>query len=326
MAYQGYVMNKSVLVTSIGSDSGISVIKRLKNEGYRVIGCNCYPKELVVASRIVDVFYRVPKVNEKGYKALIEQICNKEKIRFVIPLTDLDVDWLSDNFEYEKKWGCVFCISDRSTIRLCRNKKKLSEFCDNLKSVKSIPCIEIENVLKQNEYPYICKPVCGRSSEGIYYLRNKKDLEYYFDKIIDGYVIQPYIEGNIYCADVIRDPKTSKVVVVVREELIRTIKGLGVSVVVKRDYRIEEASKELVDFLKIKGCVNFEFIKDRDNNIYLLDCNPRFSGGIEFSCKAGYNMINNSMRIFGGTSEGIDDFIIEDELYFGKVYEVYETC
>lgn len=42
-----------------------------------------------------------------------------------------------------------------------------------------------------------------------------------------------------------------------------------------------------------------EFIKN-DKGYYLIDINPRFSAGIAFSCKIGYDFINAHLDCFSG--------------------------
>lgn len=52
--------------------------------------------------------------------------------------------------------------------------------------------------------------------------------------------------------------------------------------------------------LNIWGCVNFEFVEKEEQEWYLLECNPRFSGGTAFSSMAGYDMVKNHLRCFTG--------------------------
>ena len=52
---------KTALVTAIGSFSADIVIKSLKKQGLKVIGCDIFPKEWVVDAYSVDVFYQVPR-------------------------------------------------------------------------------------------------------------------------------------------------------------------------------------------------------------------------------------------------------------------------
>ena len=56
--------------------------------------------------------------------------------------------------------------------------------------------------------------------------------------------------------------------------------------------------------MNVKGCVNFEFIEHHTEQgevlWYFLECNPRFAGGVAFSCMAGYDMVKNHLRCFAG--------------------------
>lgn len=43
--------------------------------------------------------------------------------------------------------------------------------------------------------------------------------------------------------------------------------------------------------------MNFEFIK-AENGYFLMDINPRFSAGIAFTTKSGYNLVKSHLNCF----------------------------
>ena len=51
---------KTVVVTAIGSFSADIVIKKCRENGIRVIGCDVYPGEWIADAGNVDAFYQVP--------------------------------------------------------------------------------------------------------------------------------------------------------------------------------------------------------------------------------------------------------------------------
>ena len=53
-------MSRTILVTAVGSFSAAAVVGNYKKEGFRVIGCDIYPAEWIVASGEVDRFYQAP--------------------------------------------------------------------------------------------------------------------------------------------------------------------------------------------------------------------------------------------------------------------------
>lgn len=83
---------KTVLITAIGSFSADIVIKKCRENGMRVIGCDIYPREWVVDAGNVDAFYQVPRATEaEAYPEALLEICSREKVDGILPLTDVEV-------------------------------------------------------------------------------------------------------------------------------------------------------------------------------------------------------------------------------------------
>ena len=51
---------RTVIVTAIGSFSADIVIKKCRENGIRVIGCDVYPREWIADAGNVEAFYQVP--------------------------------------------------------------------------------------------------------------------------------------------------------------------------------------------------------------------------------------------------------------------------
>ena len=100
--------------------------------------------------------------------------------------------------------------------------------------------------------------------------------------------------------------------------MLRTLSGAGTSVKIISDTEILHASKEIAEALNVLGCVCFEFIRSTDGRLYFMECNPRFSGGIAFSCEAGYDCVINHIRCY--CNESIDGFDLSHELYIARKY------
>ncbi len=316
-----------VLITAIGSFSADIVIKKLKQAGYYLVGTDIYPKEWIADAYNVDVFYQVPKTtNEFSYLKCIKSICREHNISYLIPLTDVEVDFYNKHRLFFKEIGISICISGDATIRICRNKKLLEEFI----IIHEIPILTIPTyyLFESNSIPFdlpiIAKPVDGRSSQGLIMvnsLEEWKNLKSCCDN--DKYIVQPKIEGKVVTVDVIRDNNGKQFIATPRLELLRTLNGAGTSVKVFYDKQLEEQCKKLADALNIIGCVNFEFIFDSKGNYHFIECNPRFSGGVEFSCLAGYDYVLNHIRCFMG--KDISSSRERHEMYIARKYEEYIT-
>lgn len=322
-----YLKHKTALVTAIGSYAADVVIKNLKTLGFKVIGTDIYAREWIADAYNVSEFYQVPKVADKEefFKA-IDFICNEENITHIIPSTDIEVDFFNEYRNYFEDKNITICISSEETLSICRNKKTQQEFIDqHVSSVNTIPTLKVEkDMAAPFEYPMVCKPFDGRSSQGLRYVYTEEDWEAV--KTCAGsekYIVQPKIKGRIVTVDVVRQKDGKATIAIPRVELLRTLNGAGLSVKVYPDETLKSMCIDLANALNIIGCVNFEFIKAEDGKYHYIECNPRFSGGVEFSCIAGYDCIGNHIRAF--ENKEIDHFNLNREIYIARKYEEYVT-
>jgi carbamoyl-phosphate synthase large subunit len=314
----------NIFVTAIGSFSADIVIKSLKSHGHYVVGCDIYPKEWIVDSYNVNQFYQAPYVdNKEEYITFIEEICNKNKIEYIFPLTDPEVDLLSCEKERLLKKNIHVCISNERTIKLCRDKYQLPTFLlgngiNNIIPTKYLGDVDIV------ELPAFIKPISGRSSEGCKAVFDEKEYAYLKDTLPrNKYIVQPYIQGNILTVDVVRDPITDEVVCIARRELLRNKSGAGTTVEIIENTELEAICISIARKVGIIGAVNFEFIESDDGEIYLLEINPRFSGGLEFSHMAGYDVVNNHLKCFLG--KPINEKGLIRKMIIARKYEEYVT-
>ena len=315
----------TVLVTAIGSLAADIVIKNLKKEGYQVVGSDIYPKEWIVDAYSVDRFFQVPlAADSAAYVNALIGICMENKVNYLIPLTDVEIDVLKNNRNLFDVIGTTICISSDKTIEICRDKRKTAQYLQQASSIKRIPTLSASQISLNSDFnigfPMIAKPYNGRSSNGIQRIHTTQELDVFLDsKTTNGYIIQPFISGKVVTVDVIRQADGKKIIAIPRLENLRTANGLGTSVHIFHDHVLQEECCLLADHLEIIGCVNFEFIKTGEGCYYFLECNPRFSGGVEFSCMVGYDLISNHIRCFMG--EPIDELESYRDCYIARKYE-----
>lgn len=318
---------KRILVTAIGSMAADIVIKTLHSNGHYVAGTDIYPKEWVVDARNVDVFYNVPCVDDGNrYVERLKEICLEQQIEYIIPLTDVEIDVLNAN-RHRFDHVAVLCMSDYGTICVCRNKRKTADILRRKAVCHTVPVYSGEEMDKLTvTFPVVAKPADGRSSQGlrIFQEQGAEELRSFYSRVRGGrYLFQPYLAGDIVTVDVVRDRRTNQCVAAARRELLRTQNGAGLSVQVFRDAGLEGQCAGIAEVLDINGCVNFEFIETGNRTRYFMECNPRFSGGVEFSVLSGYDFVTNHLRCFDGS--GIEYPGRIQEHYIARKYEEYIT-
>ena len=305
------------LITAIGSMSAECAIKQLKEEGHYVVGCDIYPGEWHYETKLCDSFYRAPfATKEKEYIHFLIDVCKKEQIRFIVPLTDLEIDVIDRNrIDFEKS-GIGLCMQSTDVLKIARNKDALNKAFLKDANVPSIRTCLLKELPDDFPFPCIAKPYNGRSSEGL--LRNATREQVLAIENKSVYIIQEQLEGNVFTVDYVRNAQSGKDASVPRQELLRTKNGAGLTVRTCNDKVLLQLVSHIGNILNINGCVNMEFIFS-NGKYYLIDINPRFSAGVAFSVVSGYNMILNHIRCF--VNEDIDNPIIIQERIIIKKYE-----
>ncbi|MCG8411255.1 MAG: ATP-grasp domain-containing protein [Bacteroidales bacterium] len=284
--------DNKILVTAIGSFSGDIVIKSLKKNN-NIIACDIYEKSWIANADLVDKFYQVSKSvqDPNSYVTELIDICKLEKVKYLVPLTDPEIDILINYVDNFKEIGCELLLPEKNTVINCRDKRRYPKLVEEIEHLESIPSLK-----DINSFPVIGKKYNGRSSEGVIIIENKEIYSYY--KKNPDYIFQPLLQGDIITVDVVRDKK-GNIFSLARKELLRSANGAGLTVEIIQDSFIEKIITDLVIKLNVLGCINIELIKVKDQ-YYLMDINPRFSAGISFSLLAGYNFVENHMKCFLG--------------------------
>lgn len=308
-----------ILITAIGSMSAECAIKHLKSAGYFIVGCDIYPKEWHYETKLCDKFYRAPlATHEEEYIHFLLSLCKINKLKYLIPLTDLEIDVINKSKYLFEQQGITLCMQKSEILDIVRNKLKLYQTFYEDKNVPSLRTSLLSEMPSDFPLPCIAKPYNGRSSEGLIRNATEKQITTIENKEI--YIVQEQIAGEIFTVDYVRNAKTGNDVAIPRKELLRTKNGAGLTVQIVSNPSLIKLSSYIGNKLNINGCINMEFILN-DGKYYLIDINPRFSAGIAFTTCSGYNMVLNHLHCF--KNEDIDKQIdIKEQIIIKKYDEV----
>jgi len=287
----------NILVTAIGSFSADCVINRLKDKGHKVIGCDIYPSNWHAVAGDCDKVYQVPfATEEKKYVSALIEICKKEQIESIFPLTDLEIDVLNRRREDFANSNITLFIQSEQCLNIARDKYAMHTLFKNDKIVNVPYSVCSEELTMDFPIPSVAKPINGRSSEGLKKITKAKDLK---DLIgTDNYIVQKNISGPIFTVDYVRDTFGNDFAIP-REELLRTKNGAGTTIRITPNKTLINTTSYIGEKLGIIGCVNMEFIFN-EGCFYLIDINPRFSAGVAFSIFIGYDMVISHLNSFIG--------------------------
>lgn len=310
----------NVLITSVGSNTSIGIIKALRKAGnIRIVGTDINEAHLCAGALLVDEFVITPMASEgDSYISSMESIITNKNIGCVIPVHDTEIMVVSRM--KEKKPGLTFwAVNSPEIVRICNNKKLSNKVA--LEAGLNVPEWYDKLVYPTINCPVIVKPVDGVSSRGITVIREAGHLEQMLAQAGDEILIQKFIEDAIeYTVDAYSSYSGTYYGCVVRER-IETRNGMSTKGVVVEDETLEDQVERFLNHLGYCGMSNIQFFKKKEE-YFFIEINPRFSGAGVLSVAANFNSpAYTVMEAKGEALPPFDKGCIKTGLFMTRYYE-----
>lgn len=294
----------NILILSAGTrNKVVQYFKReLAGKG-KVIATDC--SNLAPAVYEADRFYLVPRISEPGYLDMILDICRKEEVDGVFSLIDPELSLLAKEKERFLAIGTTPIISPYELVETCFDKYKMYRMLCEMR-IPTGKCYvdkeEFYQELQKGEisYPVFVKPIKGSASIHINKAYSDKEIEVLFG-LYDDLMIQEYMDGTEYGADVYIDMLTGKCVSIFVKKKIKMRAGETDKSVSVKDEKLFAMIQEFVEKCGFRGMIDMDIFRIRDK-YYLSEVNPRFGGGYPHAYECGVNMPAQVIRNLGGES------------------------
>mgnify|MGYP001352455388 CR=1 FL=1 len=271
---------KNVLITSISAK--VSLVKSVRagikkiSKKIKIFGGDIQSN--VVSSYFVDEFWEMPKLNQENIEDFIQN-CISRNIGLIIPSRDGELEFFSKNKATLLKHEIHVMISEPSSIINCVDKLEFS----NIRNLSIIPSSESINDL--NAVSYVVKERFGAGSESIG-INLAKDEAINHSKNLQNPIFQPFIKGKEFSVDAYIDMSGVVKGIIIRERVL-VINGESQITKTKIDQYLEDSFKKIITSLNLYGHVILQAILDDNQNIHVIECNPRFGGASAISVKSG---------------------------------------
>jgi len=279
-----------VLITSIGSNTSIGVVKGLRmafQQSVHIVGTDVFSRTESAGSAFVDEFHTLAPVTDKlQYENQLLDIIRNQCIDCVVPIHDLEVSFVSslaEKFPDLTFWA----VNKSEVVNICSNKILSNRLAEDVGL--SVPSYASSFSLQGfGEFPAIVKDVDGVSSRGMFKASSK-------DEVLRGIVVkskesivQKFIDGgNEYTVDCYCGYRSSFMGGLARRR-IETKDGISTKGVVEDLPSLIQKCFGLLERLNYRGAANIQFII-KQNEAYFIEINPRFSGAGILSYKSGFN-------------------------------------
>lgn len=282
----------NILILSAGTrNKVVQYFKREVGESGRVVATDC--SNLAPAVYDADRFYLVPRITAPGYLDYILDICKKEKIDGVFSLIDPELSLLAKERERFLEIGTTPIISPYELVETCFDKYRMYRMLTDMKIPTGKCYVEKEAFYEAKakgeiSYPVFVKPVKGSASININQVNSDEEIELLF-RLYDDLMIQEYMNGQEYGADVYVDMKSGKCTSVFVKKKIKMRAGetdKSVSVKEPKLFAMLQFFAEKCGFV---GMIDIDIFLI-DGIYYISEVNPRFGGGYPHAYACGVNM------------------------------------
>lgn len=280
----------TVIVTSAGTASAISVIKALKKQteiAIKIIAVDLDP--MAAGLFLADQYFIVPPASSDKYIPGLIEVAKNVNAEILIPIYSKEINLISQNVDLLKRNGLKVLVSNPETIELCNNKISMNKYA--LAAGLNVPYVfdKVElSQFKEQQLPIFAKPNTGSSSTGAEKVKTLNRLNELLN-LNQDYVFQTLVEAEEVTVDVFCNENSEALIVAPRLRLA-TKSGQSVKGKTLDNSLFKEPVSRLCKKLQIKGVCNVQFFIN-GNDLQFIELNPRFAaGGLMLTVNAGANI------------------------------------
>lgn len=314
----------NLLILSAGTrDKVVQYFKENLDASDRIIATDC--SNVAPAVYDADKHYLVKRMTAPGYLEEILSICEKEKIDGVFSLIDPELSLLARERARFEALGTMPVVSSYELCECCLDKYQMfQKLCEmNIPTGKCY--MDIASFRKDLEegkatFPIFIKPAKGSASININKVNSMKEAELLFD-LYDGLMIQEYMNGQEYGADVYIDMISGKCTSIFVKKKLKMRAGETDKSVSVKDEKLFELIRSFVETCGFRGMIDIDIFKI-DGKYYISEVNPRFGGGYPHAYEAGVNIPAQVIRNLKGEENPITIGEYEEGICMMKYNEV----
>lgn len=285
-----------ILVTGVGSLLGQGILKSIQKSSLdcHITGTDYFSS--AVGLYWVDKGYILPdilkpEIGETQWVESLIEIIKKETIDLIIPGLDFEIPILAKNksmIESETKANVL--VSPIDVVRVGNDKWETIYYLkkEGFAYPKSSLPDTVGKFIQTNPFPFIVKPRFGHTSENVFLVENKNELDIAI-KTCDKPIIQEYLartDEEYTCGATCIDGEVLTVI-----SLRRTLKnGNTHQAFCEETGEIDSFIRKLTLSLNPYGPINFQ-LRLTDRGPVVFEINPRFSGTTPLRALFGVNEV-----------------------------------
>lgn len=264
------------------------------------------------ALQVADHAFLVPRIDSDTYVDVLLDYCRRESINALFPLLDPELPLLAEAREQFAANGTTVVVSSSHVIDIAIDKLCTATFLTE--NGFRTPRIFAEEDLDSTAMPLLTKPRRGSASVGVHRIQTARELAFYRSDGVDR-LFQEYLEGQEYTLDVLAGLDGQPLCAVPRLRLETRAGEISKGCTVRNPRLIDVGLRVVAALQECAGMVSVQCFLTAQDEIAVIEINPRFAGGIPLSIKAGADSPRWLMEMLLGRAPAIDSSTWTEGLY-----------
>ncbi len=276
---------RTVLVTGIGGNVGQGILRNIRSLNFpiRLIGTDI--ESFTAGNHLCDFTYVVPYSYDENYIPTLQQIIDKEQVDLVIPSTDYEVYYLSEN---KNQLNAIIVASDSKTAKTYLDKYETYKYLSSNNIAFATSWLPKEYDFSEKEI--IAKPREGRGSRGI--IINPENPS----ELPEGYMIQPLHRGLEITTAVYVNKQGKLHGIFTMERSLTNGTTTESKVVFNFDAVLLEIAQKMIDLGGLSASFNIQSIVTAENEIIPFEINCRISGTNSIRHNLGFQDVKYAIQ------------------------------
>lgn len=282
-----------ILVTGAGGPAGIAVIRALVERGEHVVAVDADPLAagLQLAARPAVV---CRATEPDRFVEELATIVARDSVDVVVSTVSEEMLVLAGR---EPELGAPVWLANRRGVGACVDKWRFWKIAEHAR-LPVAACMlgdnGVEAVIDTLPGPWIVKPRFGRGSRDVYAVDEAAELAWACRRMPQP-IVQTRSGGKEFTLDLLTDQQ-GRIAGAVPRWRLETKAGISTKGRTFCDDRLKAIAQQVVAVYSLSGAANLQGFVTDDDEVVVIEVNPRFSGGLSLSLAAGADLIGEFVR------------------------------
>jgi carbamoyl-phosphate synthase large subunit len=282
-----------VMVTGAGGAAGVAVVRALGERGHHVIAVDSDP--LAAGLRLAPERAVIgPPTEPDRFVDEMAAVVARHAVDLVVCTVSEEMLVLAGR---EPEVGAALWLPKRRTVVACVDKWRFWKIAEHARIPAAPSALgdeAVDSIADSLAGPWIVKPRFGRGSLDVYPVDDPTEMAWACRRVAEP-IVQTRVRGREFTLDLLIE-RDGRIAAAVPRWRLETRAGVSTKGETFCDHRVTEIAERVAAAYSLTGAANLQGFVTDDDDVVVIEVNPRFSGGLSLSLAAGADLVGEFVR------------------------------